>query len=830
MAVKIAVISLILYLSPILNDVIKGQEISHLNLKDEKLDFALFTLANLSGRNIVFPDTLVKGKTISGNYTNEHLVEVLYDFSRKQPISFLFEIDSSISVISTKVRTVGPFQGVVYDNLTGEPISDCLFYSEDSKFFAQTNDSGYILLNSVPSGIYKIIICRLGYRLQKAFVCFNPKQNLTHRFNLIPSDLFTEEIIVLNPVDQLSSEKLRFTAIPDITTTYNYYHDVFRSLQSIPGVNGNEISANFSIRGGHPDENKIILNNLELLTPFHFDNFFNLTSIVNQDLLENHNLYRDGFSSKYGNRMSGVFEMSTKPVSAGWKITTDQTGSSAVAGASLNGFDGLFSFRKGNLGALYRDAYDSKNLTPVFSDFFGTVHVKPSENQKVEINILTGYDKFKAKRNSNIWTPNINSEKTSGAIWVNHDWFINNSTLIKTTIGRQNSSRFSEFDFYNSISKNNPDNIRMEKTSFEEEITFEPKPGHLAQTGFSVHFGKLNYFYKETRYRNSISAIDTINIFLNNNPVEIGLWNQYTLNITPRHLISAGIRTDFRSGNPQWLLDPRFSFLWFISNPVLIKISFGHYSQFQPFDRVDIGSGKNLFQKPEKSFQLHTSGTLYFDQNLTIESAFYFKNYYQLFDDQTYNFEDRSLLFNPIDDNFLPTHGISKGFDLMAKQNGNYHYWMIGIGIGKSTLEGNNISVPRIFYNPWKLELAFGLKFESNFTFDLLWKNQSGFPYTEQKNPTFIDDVAVSAFFVEYGKRNGSLSAGNQFLKLKLGKSYEMKWVRVLVFGGIYNLFNLNEDFQYHKISKNAKTLGIPINKKVEIPRVMFAGISFEGI
>lgn len=830
MTVKTTVISLILYLVPLIPDNGIGQEINHLFLKDEKLDFALFSLANLSGRNIIFPDSLVTGKTISGTYYKSHLVEILYDISRKHSISFLFDADSSITVIRSKYRKSGTFNGTVSDKLTGEPISDCLFYSDDSKFFAQTNDSGKISFKSVPSGIYKIVISRLGYRSQKAFVCFNPQQNLTHKFQLNPSDLSTEEIIVLNPIDQLSTEKLRYTEIPEITTTYNYYQDVFRSLQSITGVTGNEISANFSIRGGHPDENKIILNNLELLTPYHFDNFFNLTSIVNQDLLENHNLYRDGFSAKYGNRMSGVFEMSTKTNHPGWKVTTDQTGTSAVAGASLKGYSGLISYRTGNLGTLYRDAYDSKNLVPFYSDFFGTFNFKPTENQKIEVNILTGYDKFKAKRNSKIWTPNINSEKTSGAFWLNHDWMFNNHTLIKTTVSRQSTNRLAEFDFFNSISKNNPDNFRMDLTGFEEEVTFEPKSGHLAQAGFGIHAGTLSYKFNEIRYRNSPKLIDTIAVNLKRNPVQFGLWSQYSLKLSTRHLLTGGLRADFRTGSPQILLDPRLSFLWTVIEPVLIKVSIGHYSQFQPFERVDIGSGNPTFQKPEKSVQLHTSGTLYFDKNFTVETAFYYKNYYQLFDDQTYNFEDRSLLFNPINDDFNPTHGISKGFDLMARQTETYHYWMVGYGIGKSTLEGSNISVPRMFYNPWKLELAFGLKLENHFTFDLLWKNQSGFPYTEQKTPTLIDDIAVSAFFVEYGRRNGLLSAGNQFLKLKLGKSYELKWVRVLIFGGIYNLFNLNENFQYHQVSKNNKIFEIPINKKIEIPRVLFAGFSIEGL
>lgn len=808
---------------------VTGQNPHDFSFKQEPLGNVLLTLAKSNNLNLIFSDSLVNGKVVSGNYSTKQLIEILYDISRQCPVRFLYEPDSSISVISSSLKKNGRFIGSVHDLVTKEPIPDCFIYSEDSRFIAQTDDAGKISLNSVPGGIYHFIIFRLGYRPQNAFVCFNPVNQRTSQFFLVPSEIFTDEIIVLNSVNQLSTERSGDTETHSLETTYNYYQDIFRSLQSVSGVDGNEISANFSIRGGHPDENKILLNNLELLSPYHFSNFFNLTSVINQDILETHHLYRDGFSAKYGNRMSGVFDMTTKTTPSGWKLSTDLTGTNAVAGMKLKEVTALFSYRTGNLNSLYRNSFGSQNLMPVYTDFFATLNTTFFRNQRVELNYLSGKDKVKLERGGKPWIPSLNSLNTNSAIWINHNWIVSPNLFVKTTLSTQQVNRISEFDFINSISSANPDLHKIEMTGVSQEITFEPKSGHLAQIGFEVQQATINYRFYEIRFGSGKNSLDSINLNLDRGLFQANIWSQYSFRPVNDFLISAGIRSDFREGTKQVLLDPRVSVLWKLTDPVLIKGSVGYYSQFQPWDRVDIASGSPVFQKPEKSIQLHSTLIMYPFQNITIESGLYIKNYYQLFDDQTFNFEDRILLFNPIRDDFNPTSGSSRGFDLMAKQTEPFHYWLVSTGFGESTLEDGKVTVPRIFFNTWKFELAFGIKTLSNFTFDLQWKNQSGVPYTEQFNPVLLEDPDISAFFVEYGRRNGKLTAGNQFLKIKAGKTFETKWVRILIYGGFYNLFDRKEPFENHTIVNQNRSVHIPINTKVEIPRVFFTGISFEG-
>jgi len=807
-----------------------SQAIDTLSFSRTPLDIALFKLARASEKNILFPDSLLSGYQITGYYSDEHLVEILYDISCRFPVSFIFESDSSISVAGKGERKTGNFKGIVHDAYTGEPIPNCLFYFEDSRFFVASTDSGTFSLKNVPSGIYKVRISRLGYRFQSAFVCFNPKQNALHQFALVPSELRTEEIVVLNPVNQLTAEKLRFAEIPEIRSAFNYYQDLLRSVQVIPGIRGNEISSSFSVNGGHPDENKIILNNLELLAPYHFDNFFNLYGTINPDLVETYQIYRDGYPVRFGNRMSGVLEMQTASKPGRWKLTTDYYATSFSGSAKWNAISAVASYRNGNLTPLFKNAYGSNNLHPVYEDFFLSLESKPAVNHRIQTNLLTSWDHFAAKRTSNIWTPNISSTRKSLATWIQYDWMVSTQTLSATTLSFQTVDRLSEFDFYNSISKNNPEKTTFRQIGISQEFTADWYNGQLIQFGAEGYAARNSYLYYENRYGSSISEKKTS--FLNTAlPVfRIGLWAQYTANLTPTFVMMGGLRSDVQNHQKDIILDPRVSFLWSVSDPLLVKLTIGHYSQYQPFDRLDIGSGADSYSKPEKSVQIHTSATLSLENDVVAETGFYLKNYYRMQDDQTFNFEDRFMVFNPYPDQGKPTNGIAQGMDILFKRTTTGHYWLISYSYGRSLLRYGANEIPRSFFHPWKLELAFGLKSATGFGFDLNWKNQSGLPYTEQMNPTWVEDLEVKGFFVEYAKRNQKLSTGNQFLKIKIDKKIEFKLVRMTLFAGIYNLFNLNEEYQKHKVSKVNQEFEIPINKKLEIPRVFFAGLSLEGI
>ncbi len=87
--------------------------------------------------------------------------------------------------------------------------------------------------------------------------------------------------------------------------------DALRPMTLLPGTSGNDVSAQFSIRGGRQDEVLVVLDGLEVLEPFHLKDFGNAFSILAPSTLGGVTLSTGGFSVEYGDRMSGVLEMET---------------------------------------------------------------------------------------------------------------------------------------------------------------------------------------------------------------------------------------------------------------------------------------------------------------------------------------------------------------------------------------------------------------------------------------------------------------------------------------------------------------------------------------
>lgn len=140
-----------------------------------------------------------------------------------------------------------------------------------------------------------------------------------------------------------------------------------------PGVNNsNELSTQYSVRGGSFDENLVYVNGIEIYRPFLVRSGQQEgLSFLNSDMTENINFSAGGFESKYGDRLSSVLNIHYK------KPTKElSTLNANLLGASYT-YENLFLNKKLStlIGARYRNnqlLVNSKdtetNFKPVFAD------------------------------------------------------------------------------------------------------------------------------------------------------------------------------------------------------------------------------------------------------------------------------------------------------------------------------------------------------------------------------------------------------------------------------------------------------------------------------
>jgi len=167
---------------------------------------------------------------------------------------------------------------------------------------------------SLAGGDYELLVNLTGYKTETIRVSIQEK-NIALDIRLFPTDILLQEVTVYSTTaadkaeqNQTSSLSLQSRTISEISSVLP---DVFRSLQSLPGISANnEFSARFNVRGGNADENLVLVNGAQVYEPFHVKEADNASiGIFNVDLMRKVDIITGGFSARYGDRMSSVLNI-----------------------------------------------------------------------------------------------------------------------------------------------------------------------------------------------------------------------------------------------------------------------------------------------------------------------------------------------------------------------------------------------------------------------------------------------------------------------------------------------------------------------------------------
>ncbi|MDP7237468.1 MAG: TonB-dependent receptor plug domain-containing protein, partial [Candidatus Latescibacteria bacterium] len=86
--------------------------------------------------------------------------------------------------------------------------------------------------------------------------------------------------------------------------------DLLRSLQLLPGIQAaSDISSGLYVRGGGPDQTKILLDQIPLYNPSHAFGFF---STFNPDAIKELSLYKSAYPAKYGGNLGAVLDVANR--------------------------------------------------------------------------------------------------------------------------------------------------------------------------------------------------------------------------------------------------------------------------------------------------------------------------------------------------------------------------------------------------------------------------------------------------------------------------------------------------------------------------------------
>ena len=174
-----------------------------------------------------------------------------------------------------------------------------------------SNDSGLFRIKVPAGNAFAIVFSHSGYTpVQKNFLLSeNEEEKVSIRFE--PTRTTLQTVVVADDKERRETGLTKINpknalVLPSTTG------GVEGLIKILVGSN-NELTSQYSVRGGNYDENLIYLNDFEIFRPYLVRSGQQEgLSFINPELAKNVSFYNGGFQAKYGDKMSSVLDVQYK--------------------------------------------------------------------------------------------------------------------------------------------------------------------------------------------------------------------------------------------------------------------------------------------------------------------------------------------------------------------------------------------------------------------------------------------------------------------------------------------------------------------------------------
>jgi ferric enterobactin receptor len=570
-------------------------------------------------------------------------------------------------------NAVQEVSGTVRDS-SGAVLPGVLITIPDQSLATDTDSTGRFVLKRVPAGKVVIRATFPGFAPKEVEEEVVPGQNLRVEIELevqSRSDTVTIEysapklMTASDSIGAVTVAPAQVAALPSLGEK-----DIFRSLQLMPGISAsNESSSGLYVRGGTPDQNLVMFDGF---TIYKVDHFFGIFSAFNANAVESMNILKGGFDAKYGGRLSSVVDLAGK--------TSNKDEIEMGGGLSLLSYNGYLDGPLGKKGTFLlaarrsyqspfskkiRDSYTatqgpqggpmgsfSSEPSSSFYDLNGRFTYSPGLQDTLSLSFYYGKDNFDNSRKMDMpsfgsnQNRTLNGDITDTSNWGNLGSSVNWRRSWATNFSSEMTLAFSRF-FKNSdnsskmtVTDPNTKTDRTLDTGSTElnrlnDVTFRLSNGLLLRRNF-LEFGaetirnRVQYGYNFNQGAGLLTRA--------------GVGRQEAVYLQDRFQpfakleITPGIRAARYNITQQIYLEPRFSFIYHVTDRFRFKGAGGRYNQFtSDLTREDPMSGDQDFWTLADGTTVPVSRANHYIAGASYESANY------LFDVEAYRKDLKGL-------------------------------------------------------------------------------------------------------------------------------------------------------------------------------------------
>ncbi len=183
-----------------------------------------------------------------------------------------------------------------------------------------TNDSGIFRIKVAAEKAIALIFTREGFRAEQKNFYLSKDEEESLTMMLIRSGKVLQNVIISNDNQRTETGLIKINPKNSIAVP-SAIGGVEGLIKILVGSN-NELTSQYSVRGGNYDENLVYINDYEIYRPYLVQNAQQEgLSFINPELTKSINFYNGGFQVKYGDKISTVLDIQYKsPATKGGSV------------------------------------------------------------------------------------------------------------------------------------------------------------------------------------------------------------------------------------------------------------------------------------------------------------------------------------------------------------------------------------------------------------------------------------------------------------------------------------------------------------------------------
>lgn len=742
----------------------------------------------------------------------------------------------------------GNIVGKVVDKESKQPIPNVSVQILGTQVGASTDAEGKFLIKNMNEDVYKLKYSSVGYT-----------QHIETDVRVVRNKTTSVREVYLNE-NAVTGEMVEITAgvfsNDNVSPVTNYHYsleeirrspgsagDIFRAIETLPGVSssGGEFSS-FSVRGGSPRDNIVVVDNIPFDKVSHFDGGTEEQeaqggrfSIFTPGVIDEANFQAGGFTARYGGKNASFVDLKIKE---GNKESFTVNGTYDVLGWEMN-YDGpsylheqtsvLLSARHQNFKTILDMTGQSDLGYPSFTDILLKTTTEINPQNKISILGIYSPEFFERTidnvyeiKDQNFDNQLARSEDSKYLLGLNWRSLTGSISVLENVVYyRGNTAKFERSRSYvypyNGVVPKKEETLVKENyykySSNEDEIgirsqfTITPSAASTIVTGIQINNTTFDYsakqidaetlfVYDEDDFRpNSNNKFIILDPAFINNSVTASkstgaAFIEYNYSVSEVFKLVPSVRYEYSEFNKKRFVSPRFSASYFFNEKIKLNVATGMY--YQPVELRTISFDiRNAQLNHERAMHYIAGVTTYLSDDIKLTTEVYHKDLSMLIVKTDRTSEIRKNVGS----------GFARGIDIgLVKKFVDQWYGQINYSYSTSKRNDNmgKGEYNSDFDQPHIFNILFGYEFNSEWLFSTKWKYATGRPKDSYIIHTNVfNDPSMMRYSKEITANNTDRLPNFHTWNVRVDYRKQLGSVALVAFLDILNLYsrlNVNEE------------------------------------